>query len=186
MYTYRKYDSAVETEQQWWDRTRSWKSVYHETGHVWFATRSGWPVKFVTVDPKVHKNRNANGLTELYSFPAPIPAMLLSYVMAGKVCERLVLPRWLWSLSMMGGYYSDVEKASDYLEHDCGVTSLRRQNKVLCEAEAEVRALVTQPPFRDEIDRLAEALMEFQTLTGTQVRAILGLDQGVALSPSGD
>lgn len=122
MYTYQKHNPKIETEQQWWDRTKQWKSVYHETGHAWFATRSGWPVRFVTVDPKVHKNPIGNGLTELYSFPAPLPALLLNYAMAGKVGERLVLPNWLWRPSMMGGYYSDEEKAIDYLKEECGLS----------------------------------------------------------------
>ena len=185
MYTYREHDPAVETDEQWWGRTRRWKSAYHEAGHAWVATLFNWPVKRVTLDLRVHGNPEGNGLTELYSFPSPIPAMLLSYLVAGKVCERLVLPPWLRCLSMMGGYCSDFEQASIYLERDCGVTSSRRQEKLLREAEAEVRTLVTQPAFRHEIDRLAEVLMESQTLTGNQVRTILDLHQLVVLSPFG-
>ena len=173
MYNFRKYDPKIEAQQEWWNRTKQWKSVYHETGHVWFADRSGWPVKFVTIDPKVHKNPNANGLTELHSFPVPIPSLILNYAMAGKVCERLVLPNGLWGLSEMGGFGSDEEKAIDYLKDECGVTSSRQQKKLLREAEAEVRALVTDPTPRDEIDHLAEALMNERTLTGDQVRAII-------------
>lgn len=54
-------------------------------------------------------------------------------------------------------------------------------------SEAHVRALVAIPANRSEIDRLAEALMEAQTLTGPQVRAILGPNRGTGgvLFPSG-
>ena len=79
---------------------------------------------------------------------------------------------------MMGGYFSDEEKAINHLKNECGITVLGRQNKLLRGAEAEVRALVADPTHRSEIDRLAEALMEARTLTGEQVRAIIVAHQG--------
>jgi len=117
VYTYRKYNPAVETEEQWWDRTRRWKTAYHESGHAWIATRLGWQVRRVTLDPRVNGKLVGNGLTETY-IPtlAPQAAVLMNYL-AGKVCERLVLPRRLWGIWMMGG---DMEDVSDAI----GVTQL--------------------------------------------------------------
>ena len=172
MYKYRRYNSAVETEEEWWNRTQRWKAAYHEVGHAWVETHCGGIVLLVTIDANVHGNPNAGGLTETYGQLGSMPLMLMGFL-AGKVCERLVIPRRLWSLAMMGAYRSDRDHARLCLKRDPGVTSRREQDKLLREAEAEVRALVADPVHRDEIGRLAEVLMEKRTLTGDQVRAII-------------
>ena len=127
----------------------------------------------VTLDPQVDGKRVGSGLTEVYvPTLAPRLAVLMNY-RVGRVCERLVLPRKLWGIWEMGGGLEDDAGASEYLDLVHDVTSSRQQTKLLREAKAEVCALVSNPMYRSEIDRLAKALMESITLTGDQVRAII-------------
>ena len=148
------------TAQEWWERVYSVSGAYHEVGHAWVATHLGWWVDNIDLE----ETETRAGRT-YYTYQERTQEQLAMFTMAGKVAERLVLPRAVWKA--VDGHANDVPRLRKQLS-EMGCSDVGAQTKLMHRAERRIKPLLISA--RAELDFLAAHLLEFGRLSGDTYR----------------
>ena len=144
----------------WRDRLHRTCGAYHEVGHAWVATHLGWRVDGLDLE----ETETRAGRT-YYTYQERTQEQLAMFAMAGKIAQRLVLPRswYRW----VQGETNDVSKLREQLS-EMGCADADEQTELMRRAERRLRKLLISA--RDELDFLAAHLLESGRLSGDTFR----------------
>ena len=144
----------------WWDRLHRTCGAYHEVGHAWVATHLGWRVDGIDLE---ETETRAGRI--YYTYQERTQEQLAMFTMAGKIAQRLVLPRSCYS--WVQGDTNDVSRLRGQLS-EMGCTDAEEQTRLMRRTERRIKPLLISA--RAELDFLAAHLLESGRLSGDAYR----------------
>jgi hypothetical protein len=141
--------------------------AYHEAGHAVIALRLGYEVKWVTIKPR----RRSLGRAEIqHGSPSPDDIRI---DLAGPLAEALVNPTPFHEKIQLGSR-GDWRNTGRSVREFVALEFIGDQEGdiLIDELLQETKALVRRD--REAISRVAEALLTRKTLTGAEIKRIMG------------